>query len=85
MFDWMDRSLKKTRREKVSQASGQLISAAFTLATELIPASDQKPLDEAIVNDLANRLSQCVDQDRWVGTRSWRQKKPSHCWLGLKI
>jgi len=50
-------------REKISQASSQLISAAFTLAAELIPSSHQKPVDEAIVNDLANRLSQCVSQD----------------------
>lgn len=51
------------RREKVSQASSQLISAAFMLAAELIPANDQKPVDEAIVNGLADRLSQCVDHD----------------------
>ena len=51
------------RREKVSQASSQLLSAAFTLAAELIPSNDQKPVDEAVVNNLADRLSQCVDHD----------------------
>lgn len=51
------------RREKISQASGQLISAALALAGELIPSSGEKPVEESVVNDLTQRLSQCVEQD----------------------
>jgi hypothetical protein len=51
------------KREKISQASGQLISAALALAGELIPSSSEKPVEESVVNDLTQRLSQCVEQD----------------------
>jgi SNF2-related domain/Helicase conserved C-terminal domain/SWIM zinc finger len=51
------------QREKVAAASGQLITAALSLAGELISAESSKSVDEATVNSLTERLSQCVDHD----------------------
>jgi len=51
------------RKEKVSQASGTLVSAALTLAGELVGSSQQKSPDEAKVTKLEERLSECVDRD----------------------
>ncbi len=51
------------KREKVSQASGSLITAALSLAGELIDSRSDAPPDEAIVNKLTEKLSQCVDRD----------------------
>ncbi|APZ95816.1 RNA polymerase-associated protein RapA [Fuerstiella marisgermanici] len=51
------------KREKVSQASGSLISAALSLAGELIDSHSEKTPSETSVNALAEKLSQCVDRD----------------------
>ena len=50
------------RREKVSAASGQLITAALSLAGELMGDQPGQPSAES-VNRLADKLSQCVDRD----------------------
>ncbi len=51
------------RREKVSAASGQLITAALTFAGELLAADTTTAVDEATVSSLTDRLSQCVARD----------------------
>ncbi|MEM9589039.1 MAG: DEAD/DEAH box helicase, partial [Planctomycetota bacterium] len=56
-------ALAEAKREKVSQASGQLISAALSLAGELIGGQDQTPPETAVVDKLTDSLSQCVERD----------------------
>ena len=51
------------RKEKVSQASGSLVSAALSLAGELVGAGQTAAPDEAKVQKLQDRLSECVDRD----------------------
>ncbi len=51
------------RREKVSAASGQLVTAALSLAGELIGGADQSPPAEETVQQLTDKLTQCVDRD----------------------
>lgn len=51
------------RKEKVSQASGTLISAALSLAGQLVGGGQASEPDEAKVNQLQQRLSECIDRD----------------------
>ena len=51
------------KREKVSQASGSLITAALSLAGELIGNGSTKTPDDSAVVALTEKLSQCVDRD----------------------
>jgi hypothetical protein len=51
------------KRDKVSAASSQLITAALTLAGELIGGDDQKQPADATITKLTDKLSQCVDRD----------------------
>ncbi|RMF37343.1 MAG: helicase, partial [Planctomycetota bacterium] len=51
------------KRAKVSQASGQLITAALSLAGELIGGQARADPDTNMVNTLTERLLQCVDRD----------------------
>jgi superfamily II DNA or RNA helicase len=51
------------KREKISQAGGNLVTAALSLAGELIAGNADKLPDEATVNRLNDRLSECVDRD----------------------
>ncbi|TWU37841.1 RNA polymerase-associated protein RapA [Novipirellula aureliae] len=51
------------QREKVSAASGQLITAALSLAGELMSGPDTNPPAEESVVKLTERLSQCVERD----------------------
>ncbi len=51
------------KREKVSAASGQLITAALSLAGELIGGNDQQAPSDETVTCLTDKLSQCVDRD----------------------
>ncbi len=51
------------RREKVSAASGQLVGAALALAGELIQRPGDAPPQEATVDKLTDRLSECVEND----------------------
>lgn len=51
------------RKEKVSHASGSLVSAALSLAGELVGAGQTESPDEAKVQKLQDRLSECVDRD----------------------
>lgn len=51
------------QREKVSAASGQLITAALSLAGELIAGPDSVPPNEESVVKLTEKLSQCVERD----------------------
>ncbi len=53
----------QNRKEKVSEASGQLIGAALALVGELIDRDSAASPPEETVNDLANRLSECVERD----------------------
>lgn len=54
--------LTAERRERVSFASGQLISAALALAGELIPTAS-KTVDDGQVAALTTKLSECVNVD----------------------
>jgi SNF2-related domain/Helicase conserved C-terminal domain len=51
------------KREKVSAASGQLITAALSLAGELFGRSDGASPPNETVNALSEKLSQCMDRD----------------------
>ncbi|MEZ6128073.1 MAG: DEAD/DEAH box helicase [Planctomycetaceae bacterium] len=51
------------KREKVSQASGNLITAALSLASELIDSRSAAAPDETVVNRLTEKLSECVARD----------------------
>lgn len=53
----------KQRREKVSQASGQLITAALHFAGEVFSAEKSTPVDAAAVNAVSDRLKECVETD----------------------
>ncbi|XZE46905.1 DEAD/DEAH box helicase [Pirellulaceae bacterium SH467] len=51
------------RREKVSAAGGQLLSAALQLVGELVSPADRSAPDDAVVDQLASSLNQCVERD----------------------
>ncbi|MCP4786122.1 MAG: DEAD/DEAH box helicase [Fuerstiella sp.] len=51
------------KRQKVSQASGNLITAALSLAGELIDSDSSRSPDEATISKLTDKLSECVDRD----------------------
>ncbi|MEZ6121678.1 MAG: DEAD/DEAH box helicase [Planctomycetaceae bacterium] len=51
------------KKEKISEAGGSLISAALSLAGELIGQTSSTPADETTVDKLTEQLSQCVDRD----------------------
>ncbi|MFK7817205.1 MAG: DEAD/DEAH box helicase [Planctomycetaceae bacterium] len=52
------------KRAKVSQASGDLITAALSLAGELIDSNSSEPANEAMVSRLTDKLAECVDRDQ---------------------
>jgi hypothetical protein len=52
-----------SKRKKVSEASGSLITAALSFAGELLSDDSQSPPDESKVNKLTEKLSECVDRD----------------------
>lgn len=51
------------KREKVAAATGNLITAALSLAGELIPTKGDKTPSEETVTSLTDQLSKCVDND----------------------
>ncbi len=51
------------KREKVSAACGQLISAALSLACELFRRADGASPPSETVDALSEKLSQCMDRD----------------------
>ncbi len=51
------------KKEKVSQASGNLITAALSLAGELVDSNSNRSPDEATISKLSDKLSECVDRD----------------------
>jgi hypothetical protein len=51
------------QREKVSQASGQLIAAALNFAGQLVTSSHDVPADPAIVSMLTSKLNECTETD----------------------
>ncbi len=53
----------QARREKVSTATGQLVTAAISLAGELMSQSDDRTVDDAKVDQLTERLSESIDTD----------------------
>ena len=53
----------RARKESVSTATSNLVTAALTLAGELIPATGDSSPDEAMINTLTDRLSDCIDKD----------------------
>lgn len=69
-------AIKAQRREKVSQATGQLVTAALSLACELMGGGAEKAETESgqtetaaaeKVDRLAQQLEQCVDRDEESG------------------
>jgi len=50
------------RREKVSAAGGQLLTAAFQFIGELIPQEQETPATKQLATDLKTRLAECVDE-----------------------
>ena len=53
----------KLRREGISQASGQLITAALNFASQLCAGNGNGPTDPHIVQGISQRLSECVESD----------------------
>ena len=53
----------QTRREKVSSATGQLVTAALSLAGELISQADESAVDASKVDQLTERLSESIGTD----------------------
>ena len=51
------------RRESVSKATGDLVTAALSLAGNLLGGSDDKPMNEKTVNDLTSKLNESIDRD----------------------
>ncbi|GAB5441073.1 MAG: DEAD/DEAH box helicase [Fuerstiella sp.] len=51
------------KKERVSAAGGTLITAALTLAGELLDSSGKREPNQQTVDALTERLSQCVEQD----------------------
>ncbi len=51
------------RRQKVSVASGQLITAALSLAGELVGGDQAEAPPEEMVGRLTDRLGECVERD----------------------
>jgi uncharacterized protein (DUF2252 family) len=52
------------RRQRVSQASGQLVCAALSLAGQLVAETTEKAADPKVVDSLTEKLSQCVETDQ---------------------
>ncbi len=51
------------RREKVSLASGQLVTAALSLAGELMSGDDSTSPNDEMVTKLTTSLSECIERD----------------------
>lgn len=51
------------RRENVSKATGDLVTAALSLAGNLLGGDDNKAADETIVNDFTKKLTETIDRD----------------------
>ena len=51
------------RRQKVSAAGGQLVTAAFQFLGELIPQQETTPASQQLADELKARLGECVDQN----------------------
>ena len=51
------------RRERVEQAGGQLLTAAFAFLGELLPPADETERTQAVADHLHNQLTECLDQD----------------------
>ena len=51
------------RRENVSKATGDLVTAALSLAGNLLGGTDDKPINEPMVDDLTKKLAESIDTD----------------------
>ena len=51
------------RRESVSKATGDLVTAALSLAGSLLGESDEKQADPKTVTDLTGKLAESIDRD----------------------
>ncbi len=51
------------RKQKVSAAGGQLLSAAFDFLGEMIPPREETPASKQLAAELKTRLSDCIEQD----------------------
>ena len=55
--------LLSERKAKVAEASGTLVTAALSLAGELVSGSKDSSPSEETVDRLTEKLNQCVDRD----------------------
>jgi hypothetical protein len=51
------------RRERIATAGGQLLSAAFQLIGELLPAEPPSPVMREVAGKVQASLDDCVDRD----------------------
>ena len=51
------------RRKKVSAATGELVTAALSLAGQLLDVGEGKQANESVVDGLATKLTESVDRD----------------------
>lgn len=49
------------RREQVAEAGGQLLGAAFTFLSQMLPAGDQPAAEDAVTDHIRKSLAQCLD------------------------
>jgi len=54
---------QRARRERVAAASGQLLGAAFSFLSELLPDEAPNTQTKRMADSLKQRLTECVDKD----------------------
>jgi hypothetical protein len=51
------------RRERIAEAGGQVLSAAFNFLGELLPPTAPTPESQRLAADLQQRFAECVETD----------------------
>lgn len=51
------------RKEQVSAAGGQMLTAAFAFLSELLPPAPESPQTEQLAGELKSRLTECLDRE----------------------
>jgi superfamily II DNA or RNA helicase len=73
--DAKQQAARVARKETLSAAGGQMLTAAFSFLSEMLPPSDNAP-ETATVSALRNQLTECAEVDE-QGRRTLRISLPS--------